>query len=311
MTTSGNVPETTEAVQQILDKIKTARKAAKKKRRKTKNKFGKAKHQDVNHLELHILHLKHQKAKHKHKALQAAYRIIKYRLKYADKFADTPETNTDLALTRATSLGKAETKKHLKNHAQKAVAMLPTKVKDKKHAQKELARKEKKEKKSIESKPNVKPAVTIPVLEKTSKQPLMQKIEPVKTETTKNINAPTHVVPKVQTVAIEKVPKMAEIVKTPESNLTKVGTSVNYASNDLTLIEGIGKKVAEILNTSDISTFKSLATSDVDSLKILLRKNRLQMINPTTWAEQAQLIVDGKFDELKTLQDSLKGGKRI
>ena len=327
MTTSINVLETPEAGQQMLDKIKTARKAAKKKRRKAKNKFSKAKHQDANHSELHILDLKHQKAKHKHKALKATYRIAKHRLKNADKSADTPETNIELPITRATSPGKAESKKHLKKHAQKAGAMLPAKVKDKKHAQKDVARKEKKEKKSIDMATNVKPTVPTPALEKTDKQSSDQKvakiekqshqiaphpqnvskasIESVKTETIKSKTVLPPVVPKVQTVAVEKVPKISE------SNLPKVETSFNYASNDLTLIEGIGKKVAEILNTFGISTFKSLATADVDDLKTLLRKNRLQMINPTTWTEQAQLIVNGKFDELKTLQNVLKGGKRV
>jgi hypothetical protein len=33
------------------------------------------------------------------------------------------------------------------------------------------------------------------------------------------------------------------------------------------------------------------------------------MHDPTTWPEQAKMAADGNWDELKTLQDNLKGGK--
>jgi hypothetical protein len=34
------------------------------------------------------------------------------------------------------------------------------------------------------------------------------------------------------------------------------------------------------------------------------------MHTPTTWPQQAKLAADGKWDELKKLQDELKGGKK-
>jgi len=37
--------------------------------------------------------------------------------------------------------------------------------------------------------------------------------------------------------------------------------------------------------------------------------SRYRMHDPTTWPEQANLAAEGKMEELKTLQDSLKGGK--
>jgi len=33
------------------------------------------------------------------------------------------------------------------------------------------------------------------------------------------------------------------------------------------------------------------------------------MHDPSTWPNQSQLAADGKMDELKILQDNLKGGK--
>ena len=65
------------------------------------------------------------------------------------------------------------------------------------------------------------------------------------------------------------------------------------------------------MNENDIVTFSRLSLATPDELKDILRKNRLQMMNPSTWAEQAKLIVDGKFDELKHLQEVLKGGRRV
>ena len=46
-------------------------------------------------------------------------------------------------------------------------------------------------------------------------------------------------------------------------------------------------------------------------LKAILDPNGLQFIDPGSWADQASLAAEGKFDELKTLTDSLKGGRRV
>jgi len=37
---------------------------------------------------------------------------------------------------------------------------------------------------------------------------------------------------------------------------------------------------------------------------------RYQMHDPTTWPDQASLAAEGKWEELKTLQDELDGGKK-
>jgi large subunit ribosomal protein L21 len=37
----------------------------------------------------------------------------------------------------------------------------------------------------------------------------------------------------------------------------------------------------------------------------------VQHLDPTTWAQQAQLAADGKMDELKKLQDELNGGRAV
>lgn len=82
--------------------------------------------------------------------------------------------------------------------------------------------------------------------------------------------------------------------------------------DDLTIIEGIGPKIAEILANKGIATFAVLATKSADEVKELLvaEGNKFNTVVTDTWAEQAQLAADGKFEELEKLKDELDGGKR-
>jgi hypothetical protein len=82
-------------------------------------------------------------------------------------------------------------------------------------------------------------------------------------------------------------------------------------ADDLEIIEGIGPKIAALLKASGISTFKQLAVTDVDKLKNILNEANLRIADPTSWPEQAQLAAAGKMNELKVLQDTLKGGRRV
>jgi large subunit ribosomal protein L17 len=81
--------------------------------------------------------------------------------------------------------------------------------------------------------------------------------------------------------------------------------------DDLVIIEGIGPKAAEVLNAAGITTFAELANTPAEKVKEILTSSeaRVGHLDPTTWAEQAQLAADGKMDELKELQDRLNGGK--
>ncbi|MDE1191900.1 MAG: helix-hairpin-helix domain-containing protein [Arachidicoccus sp.] len=87
------------------------------------------------------------------------------------------------------------------------------------------------------------------------------------------------------------------------------GAAVN---DDLVKIEGIGPKIAEALNAAGINTFSALAAKSSDEIKAILdavEGGHFNLADPSTWAQQAQLAADGKWDELNTLQDELKGGK--
>jgi predicted flap endonuclease-1-like 5' DNA nuclease len=81
--------------------------------------------------------------------------------------------------------------------------------------------------------------------------------------------------------------------------------------DDLAVLEGIGPKIAGVLQAAGITTFADLAAADVAHLEQILRDAQLPFSEPGSWADQARLAAAGQWDELKTLQDSLKGGRAV
>ena len=88
-------------------------------------------------------------------------------------------------------------------------------------------------------------------------------------------------------------------------------TKAASAPDDLTLIEGIGPKVAEVLGAAGISTFAELATSNPESIQEILDAADLKMMDATTWPAQAKLAAEGDMDGLKKMQDDLSGGRKV
>jgi large subunit ribosomal protein L17 len=80
--------------------------------------------------------------------------------------------------------------------------------------------------------------------------------------------------------------------------------------DDLVIIEGIGPKIASVLQAAGITTFDHLASAEVSRLEQILQAAGLRLADPQTWRDQARLAAAGKWDELTALQDSLKGGRR-
>jgi predicted flap endonuclease-1-like 5' DNA nuclease len=81
--------------------------------------------------------------------------------------------------------------------------------------------------------------------------------------------------------------------------------------DDLKLIEGIGPKIAMLLNDRGIVAFSQLAAMPIEELdEILVSANIRRIADPGTWAEQAGLAASGNYEELKKLQDTLKAGRR-
>jgi len=81
--------------------------------------------------------------------------------------------------------------------------------------------------------------------------------------------------------------------------------------DDLTIIEGIGPKIAKILAQADIHTYTQLANTDSEKLLVVLASTGIFMTDPTSWPDQARFAAEGKWDELKKLQESLQGGRQV
>lgn len=81
-------------------------------------------------------------------------------------------------------------------------------------------------------------------------------------------------------------------------------------ADDLTVIEGVGPKISEVLSNAGIKSFADLAKAKVEKLNEILSEAgpAYASHNPETWPEQAKLAAAGKFDELKEWQDKLDGG---
>ncbi len=112
---------------------------------------------------------------------------------------------------------------------------------------------------------------------------------------------------KKSTAKAETPKAVAAEVKAP-----KVAKAAKKA-DDLVIIEGIGPKAAEALVAAGIDTFAKLAKATVANVNAILdaSTNKVQHLDPTSWAQQAQLAADGKMDELEKLKDELNNGKAV
>lgn len=84
----------------------------------------------------------------------------------------------------------------------------------------------------------------------------------------------------------------------------------HMSADDLTKIEGIGPKVAQVLNDAGITTFEGLARADSGEVQNVLDAAGLQMMNPEGWIEQADLAAKGDWEGVRRLQEELKGGRK-
>lgn len=81
--------------------------------------------------------------------------------------------------------------------------------------------------------------------------------------------------------------------------------------DDLKIVEGIGPKIEELMHNAGIKTWKALSETSTERLKEILDAAgpNYQIHDPGTWAAQAGMADQGKFDELKKWQDELDAGK--
>ncbi|MFN3190248.1 MAG: DNA-directed RNA polymerase subunit beta' [Aureliella sp.] len=82
------------------------------------------------------------------------------------------------------------------------------------------------------------------------------------------------------------------------------------APDDLTKIEGIGPKVAELFYGAGITSYAALAATTAEEISGFLAEagGIMATMNPATWPQQAQMAANGQWEELQKWQDELDGG---
>ena len=117
------------------------------------------------------------------------------------------------------------------------------------------------------------------------------------------------VLPAVEVAKAKKAP--AKKTTVAKKTTAKKTTTKKAVADKLTKIEGIGPKIEKLLKAAGVVTFADLAKAPQKTLKAVLAEagSRYKMHDPTTWPKQAKLAATAKWDELKTLQDELKGGR--
>lgn len=97
----------------------------------------------------------------------------------------------------------------------------------------------------------------------------------------------------------------------PKKPATVMFAGTKYKWDDLKIVEGIGPKIAELLNNAGIKTWKELSQTSAERLKEILDAAgpNYQIHDPGSWPEQARLAHEEKWDDLKKWQEELDGGK--
>ncbi len=114
--------------------------------------------------------------------------------------------------------------------------------------------------------------------------------------------------------AKEETAAAAPVVEeTPAPVVEEAAPAAEAKPDDLKKIEGIGPKIAEVLNAGGITTYAKLAETEATAVKAILEgaEGNFAAHDPTTWPAQAKMAAEGKWDELKKWQDELDGGKEV
>jgi len=115
---------------------------------------------------------------------------------------------------------------------------------------------------------------------------------------------------KKKVAAKKAAPKKEKVVKETKVATKEAPAKKVTKADDLKKIEGVGPKAAEAMINAGLDTFAKVAKADSKKIAEILTEasSRLAHLVTDTWPKQAGLAAEGKWDELKELQDRLDGG---
>jgi predicted flap endonuclease-1-like 5' DNA nuclease len=266
--------------------------------------FWKTASSDFSKSEVKILKLEYQKAKLRRKAKKMSVEISELRLKAWAKTHDVEDKIYELSENAQSSDNSSDANdskkgnKKAKKHPL-AIVIVPTEIKKPSKPVEVAAAEPKKAGKAAKPKPVEVATKAAAEPKKAGKAAKPKPVEVAAKATAEPKKAGKVAKPKPEATT-EKVQKgRPKTVKAAAENI-----------QDLTLLEGIGAKVKEILGNAGITTFAQLAAAKEADIKQILVENKFRFGNPPTMIEQAKLAAAGKMTELEALKLELKGGRR-
>lgn len=123
-----------------------------------------------------------------------------------------------------------------------------------------------------------------------------------------NVVTPRPTKRKPQIIKKKQIPAVV-----PQNIPVKEPEPIFSTKDDLQVVEGIGPKIEEILNSNGIYTWRELAGTPISNLEHILERagKRFAMHEPKTWPKQAQMADQAQWDELRKWQDELHGGIQV
>ncbi|NBC09251.1 MAG: 50S ribosomal protein L27 [Bacteroidetes bacterium] len=99
--------------------------------------------------------------------------------------------------------------------------------------------------------------------------------------------------------------------KASKSEKITLPSGKKIKQDDLKMIEGVGPKIEGLLKDGGITTWEELANAPTEKVQAILDEAgpRYRMHSPATWAKQAKLAHEAKWEELEAFQDHLDGGR--
>ncbi len=110
-----------------------------------------------------------------------------------------------------------------------------------------------------------------------------------------------------------RVRELLKLTQEREQEINTLKAKALAMQDDFSHLDGVGPKISATLRSAGIKTFAKLAAKDVDDLReILVAENPrlLRLSDPTTWPEQAGMAAEGRWENLKALQEDLKERRR-
>jgi predicted flap endonuclease-1-like 5' DNA nuclease len=109
-----------------------------------------------------------------------------------------------------------------------------------------------------------------------------------------------------QPVVPQPKAKPQEVPPTPTKK-----SAAKAKADDLTVLEGIGPKMAAALTGAGIATYEKLARTSEADLRTAIQAAGMRLApSLTTWAKQAEYAARGDWDGMQAYQQTLNGGHK-